>query len=272
MLRYLGTGIRQFGLFPLTCSHRMDWEFYAVVRGRIALLTPEGGKPQLKQHRMWVLPPQCSHGWTGDGPRKATIAAFHFSTVPPPLDKIAQERHYLYVDLNQAEAYRVMEIAEELGQCYQRPTSLDNLYHQKALLELTLMALKNEPVRVLPPSPDTARAKVEAALIWFAQHIAEQPKLEQVARGVHVSSSHLRRLFHRVRKVSPQTAFTQLRIEQAMELMSRSDDKLKVIADSCGFSSVVNFCRVFKAHTQKTPDFWRKTRLAPYQSPVRPER
>ena len=268
MLRYLATGIRQFGIYPMACTQRADWEFYAVLRGRVGILLSDGSKPQMKQLRMWVVPPGHTHGWVGDGPRKSTIAAFHFSTVPPPLDKIARERGYHWVDLTKAEAYRVGEIAEEVKQYYQRPTSLDPLHYQKAVLELSLLALKNEPIRALPASPDTARAKVEAALIWFSQHIAEQPKLEQVARGVHVSTSHLRRLFHQVRKQSPQSAFTQIKVEQAMELMARSNDKLGVIVSLCGFSSVVNFCRVFKAHTHMTPDAWRKTRLEPYTPPA----
>jgi transcriptional regulator GlxA family with amidase domain len=161
----------------------------------------------------------------------------------------------------------MLEIEEELREDYRQATTVSLLHFHKALLELSLIALKNTPVQKLPAGPDTAPAKVEAALAWFSDHLSEKPKLEQVARAVHVSASHLRRLFQHVSKQSPHAAFNRLKIERALQLLSTSEDKVEVIASLCGFSSGVNFCRMFKAQTGFTPDAWRKTRLAPYQQP-----
>ena len=109
--------------------------------------------------------------------------------------------------------------------------------------------------------------------------MAEQPKLDQIAQAVNVSVRHLRRLFWQARRESPQTAFTRLRLERAMGLLSLSNLKLDAIARQCGFSSSSDFCRVFKIHHHMSPDAWRKHRLPAYRGtrghpeikPVRPD-
>jgi transcriptional regulator GlxA family with amidase domain len=96
----------------------------------------------------------------------------------------------------------------------------------------------------------------------------EQPKLEQTAQAVNVSVRHLRRLFWQARRESPQAAFTRLRLERAMGLLSLSNLKLDAIAEQCGFSSSSDFCRVFKTHHHVSPDAWRKKHLPPYEEPA----
>jgi AraC family transcriptional regulator len=268
MLRYLGAGLRRFGLYRIAPHQRVNWEFYAVVQGSIAPVLPGIKRMPLKSSHLWLFAPETAHGWRGDGAHKAHIVVFHFGFVPPPLDEIARRTGYMSVSLTEQEAPLMLEMEEELRGYYQKLTSVSLLHFHKALLELSLVALKNVPVQNLPSHQNAASDKVEAALAWFSEHVAEKPKLAHAARAVHVSSSHLRRLFQQVRKQSPHAAFTQVKMERAMKVLSESEDKLDVVASSCGFSSNVNFCRVFKAHTGFTPDAWRKTRLT-YEEPKR---
>jgi len=69
----------------------------------------------------------------------------------------------------------------------------------------------------------------------------EQPKLDEVARAVNVSIRHLRRLFWQARQESPQAAFTRLRLERAMGLLSLSNLKLDAIAVSVGSPAAAIF-------------------------------
>src|SRR5262245_53295615 len=75
MLRYLGVGPRQFGLYPLKPLARMNWEFFAVVKGRCAPLG-RGDAPSLASQMLWVTAPGSSHTWAGDGPRTVHVAVF----------------------------------------------------------------------------------------------------------------------------------------------------------------------------------------------------
>jgi len=263
MLRYLGSGLRQFGIYPITHYARVSWEFYGVIRGSIAPILPGAEEFALKSQHLWLFPPGHSHGWTGDGTHNAQVIVFHFSFVPPPLDEIARRNGYMSVDLTGDEAQRLLEIEEGLREYYHQSTPVNLLHFHKALLDLSLLALKNEPVQKRASWKEDAAVKVEAALAWFSERLGENPNLEQAARAVHVSTSHLRRLFHQVRKESPQIAFTHVKIERAMGMLTESAYKSEVIASMCGFSSSANFCRVFKAQTGKTPAAWKKARLGP---------
>lgn len=88
-----------------------------------------------------------------------------------------------------------------------------------------------------------------------------------VARAVHVSPSHLRRLFRQVRGENPLKTFTQMRLQRVMELLSETPEKLEVVAARCGFSSAADLCRVFRRVHHASPHQWRKARLRPYREP-----
>ena len=91
--------------------------------------------------------------------------------------------------------------------------------------------------------------------------MSRRPKLPEIARSVHLSVRHLRRLFTAVRGESPQKAFTTLRVERALELLAAQDDHLDDVAAACGFASTSDFCRVFRQHRGISPHAWRCRRL-----------
>jgi transcriptional regulator GlxA family with amidase domain len=66
-------------------------------------------------------------------------------------------------------------------------------------------------------------------------------------------------LFRQVRNESPARAFTRIRIEAAMRLMTETSLKIETIAEECAYSSMSDFCRAFKAFTTVTPRVWRRT-------------
>src|SRR5262245_14386269 len=67
MLRYLGSGPRQFGLYPLKRIARMNWEFFAVVKGCCAPILSSEETPPLLARTLWVSAPGSMHTWAGDG-------------------------------------------------------------------------------------------------------------------------------------------------------------------------------------------------------------
>ncbi len=127
------------------------------------------------------------------------------------------------------------------------------------------MALAGEPVGDAETVRGVALRKVEAALTWYAAHLTEQPKYDAVAHAIHVSERQLRRLFHQVRQESVHRAFTRVRLNRALELLSETNLKLEEIARRSGFSGAPDFCRVFKAHRKISPDAWRKHQLPAYR-------
>lgn len=263
MLRYLGVGPRQFGLYPLKPIARMNWEFFAVLRGRVAPLTDGATPKPLTGETLWVTAPGSAHTWAGDGPRRAHIAVFHFGSVPAPLEAAVRIHGQLAVHLTPNELRRVAVLARELQGDYKQPTRLSNLVYEAALLELSLLVLRKLPDGKAPPIADQAERTVAAAIAWYADHVRTNPSTVEVARTVHVSPSTLRRLFHRVRGERPARVFSRIQLEKGMRLMTETNLKLEGIAEECGFTSTSDFCRAFKAFTQVTPTVWRQTILPP---------
>jgi AraC family transcriptional regulator len=268
MLRYLGSGVRRFWLYPTTFHRRADWEFFVVVRGRCLALLDNTKTLMAPARSFWVFPPETGHGWTATRAEQCYVAVFHFVSVPPLLERVVRSRGYLQRTLGAAQTRRVAELVRELEAPFQHLTEKSNLEFEKALLELTLLALEPIPFARAETQPDHAVRKVETSLQWYSLHMAEEPKLEHVAEVVHVSPSHLRRLFWRVRHENPLRSFTKLRLQRAMDLLGHSDAKLGLVAKQCGFSSVADFCRVFKTYNKMSPQAWRRAKLGPYQVPT----
>jgi AraC family transcriptional regulator len=99
---------------------------------------------------------------------------------------------------------------------------------------------------------------VDAAIAWFRRHLREQPAMEDVAAAVHVSPSHLRRLFTTVFKQSPRAVLGNAQIDIAMRLLAGSDLKIESIAAEAGFASARDFSRVFSARKGCSPSDWRR--------------
>lgn len=265
MLRYLGTGFRQFGLFPITPHPRLNWEFFAVVKGRCAALNP-GEKPSpLLERTLWVSPPHSRHAWAGDGARSAQVTVFHFGTVPVRLERAVRERGQLMVPLTRAECQRLADLARQVRDDFREPNELSQLVFQGLLVELSLLVLRKLPHSRAPQHRDRAEQIVESATAWFTDHLAANPTIDEVARTVHVSPSTLRRCFQHAMRQRPVQVFRRLQIEHGMRLMTETRAKLEIIAEQCGFTSTSDFCRAFKAHSQVSPTTWRRTLLGPPQ-------
>lgn len=258
MLRYLGLGHRQFGLFPLVSGGRLNWEFYAVVQGRCGPVLQPDTPPLLRSNTLWVFPSGSRHGWGGDGPRRAYITAFHFGSVPEQIQAAVRQNGHLELPLRPAECRRLVALATELREHFHRPTNLSELIFQGALVELSLLVLKKLQVPEVPLPDGHAKRAVENALFWFTEHIRQNPSVAEVADHVHVSASTLRRLFRQIRNESPAQAFSRIRLETAMRLMSQTNAKLEIVAEECGYSCTSDFCRAFKARHGSTPNQWRR--------------
>lgn len=160
------------------------------------------------------------------------------------------------------------ELARELQEPFDHLTEKSNLHFEKALQELSLLALEHISFPKLETQPNQAVRKVESSLRWYVEHMTEDPKLDHVAWAVHISSSQLRRIFWQVRRENPLRSFTRLRLQRAVELLSNSDLKIAVIARQCGFSSLADFDRVFRKYHKVSPRAWRRAKLPPYREPT----
>ena len=268
MLRYFAHGSRQLRA-RLQPNWRTNWEFYAVLDGRAAPVFATDDTPALREKTLWLFAPDCCHGWISRPGRAFTRLVLHYGSVPEPLDQLVRSRGgHLAIPLDDAGLAQLRTIAAELEPHYARPSTLSPLHAERRLLDLSLLILGHGDTPLAPIHLDFAAHKVAQALAWHAEHLPRNPSVKQVADTIHVSQSHLRRLFWRVQQTSPKAAFNKARLDRAQELMGRTPLTLDEIASRCGFASPSHLCREFKALHGYTPTVWRKKTVLKFLDPA----
>lgn len=263
MLTHVSFGPRDFGEHPLLPISRPYWEFYAAVRGSVAPLFPEGATLRPRAGMLWLFRPDCVHGWSGVKRARAGIVVFHFSEVPPELERAAARNGgWVGVHIDRRAQARLDRLARDLHPRFWNHDPLLAFRGQHALMELSLLMLENAedtPANASPkarPSP-ASPLRVGAATKWLRTHLHECPGVLDLARTVGVSGAHLRRLFLAELGCTPKEWMTRVQLEVASDLLRRTDAKLETVAAESGFASCSTLCHAFRSAHGLTPTEWR---------------
>ena len=99
---------------------------------------------------------------------------------------------------------------------------------------------------------------IAASLTYVNRHLGEQIKIEDLAAECSMSETHFRRIFSEYMNMTPVEYINMVRIQQACEIMKKSDDSMNDIAVKCGFITPSTFNRNFKKLTGVTPYQWKR--------------
>lgn len=102
---------------------------------------------------------------------------------------------------------------------------------------------------------------VSTALNFINRHLTESFSVDELAAYCHVSASKLAHDFTAVMKMPPIAYRNHLRISRAMTLLRSTDKDLFSIASECGFASMSQFHKLFKAYTGKSPAAFRSASI-----------
>ena len=105
---------------------------------------------------------------------------------------------------------------------------------------------------------DTASAYVKKSVEFILANYSYQITVEDIARYVGVSRSHLFRSFQTVLNCSPKEYLTDFRMRQACNLLERSDLSITAIANSVGFDNSLYFSKTFRKEKGISPKAFRK--------------
>ena len=269
MLRYFAQG-RVRWRNGMRCNTRTNWEFYVVTEGRCGLRFSDQQRPTFHEKTLWVFAPECSHAWANIRGQHYERISMHFGSVPYPLDEIVRQNGgWMEKKLTAADIARLMRIARDLEPAFRQPNVVSPLLFQRHVAELGLLMLEGREFTHLPPAlTDLAHFKIERAVSWYMEHLAQSPSVKQVADAIHISPSHLRRLFWQCRKANPKSVFQRLRLDRAKELMSRSSLTLDDVAAHSGYSSASHLCRDCRAVHRFSPTTWRKKLIDRFVNPI----
>lgn len=270
ILRYLGLGKRRFGEHPMPAHPRLNWEFLAVIKGRLAPFDkqPPEAVPLLSNH-FWLFPPGVVHGWVGAREETCELIVVHFSSVPPSVERLATKSGYLETRLKHADLKALNRLVPSLKDHYWHPTMQSELRANRALMDLCLLVIRDYKEQSSKQIKGGSLNRITAAEEWLQLHLTDNPSIASAARHVGLSTSQLCRCFTQIRNETPQNFLNKIKIERAMELLGHSDAKLEKVALDCGFSSASNLCRAFKAVKGRSPSAWRREMYIQHKEPRR---
>ena len=108
------------------------------------------------------------------------------------------------------------------------------------------------------PAGERSRDIVAEAVRILQQEYAEKTSVEELSARLHVSASHLSRLFRKAHGIGPYRYLSTLRINQAKRHLALEDSTVEEAARACGFCSTSNFIREFRRIDGETPLQYRR--------------
>lgn len=105
---------------------------------------------------------------------------------------------------------------------------------------------------------------------YVEAHLDTRLKVSEIARSVHLSSSHFSRAFKRTFGMTVHAWVMRRRIEMAQGMMLSTPHTLSEIALHCGLSDQSHLTRWFRRVVGMTPGSWRRERYEPDSFQVRP--
>ena len=270
-LLYRNRGERRYGLFPLAPHPRNGWAFHINVEGNCLLRIHEADAVREKRLHgpvFTVAGPDCVHGWDGRKTDVCQVMVLHFDEAEYALRTIVGKAGYRCFRMPPEDLAAFEILYERCSEVRKSPGFATPAARRRAgffapliygiiARELTLYFLRHVPRAEIGPTPDFGTNKVAEAQAWYEANLATGPNIQDVAHAIHLSQTHLRRLFHKVRGMSPQTAFTRVQFDRAKWLMRSLTMPLERIAESTGFSSASAFSRSFKKEFGVTPKAFR---------------
>ena len=105
---------------------------------------------------------------------------------------------------------------------------------------------------------ETSNEVVETAKSYIEANFNKNLSLEDVSRQVNISSYYLSRIFKETTGENFIDYLTNLRIERAKDLISKTQYSMKEICNMCGYSDPNYFSKSFKKNVGVTPTEYRE--------------
>jgi transcriptional regulator GlxA family with amidase domain len=104
--------------------------------------------------------------------------------------------------------------------------------------------------------------QVELAVRLLASDLSAGVAVGQVARSCGLSRAHFAKAFKVSIGESPHRWLVRQRLRRAGEMLERTDERISLIASSCGFADQSHLTRWFRTAMGASPAAWRRLRRA----------
>lgn len=99
--------------------------------------------------------------------------------------------------------------------------------------------------------------KINRAKIIVAEQFQNDLSPKDIATQLGMSYSWFRRMFQKYTGLAPIQYIQEIRLREAMSMLTNTNRRIKEVAFECGFGNVEYFYTAFKKHTGYTPEGYR---------------
>ncbi|MFB8375356.1 helix-turn-helix domain-containing protein [Paenibacillus taichungensis] len=206
----------------------------------------------VKKGTTLILHPHSRIQLTGDGQLDGIYISFDVFTRGSKEPTSALNRLFPYgqpIPVRPFSQY-VHLLEQHVGFGEDTTDEMQQFRQQIILQELIVLLLENaQTVRKCIHPDESVRATIQ----YIGQHYTESLTVEQLATQASMGRSQYSSRFQSMTGYKPLDYITRLRIEQAKALLMRTDDPLREIARSVGFSDEYYFNRRFSQMTGFSP-------------------
>jgi len=234
-------------------SHEMTEITYAD-KGTIHCVV-EGVGTRLSQGDMLITGPNQWHMLYAESDYPVGFITITFSIQCPFLDLLINRKFSLDSDTTL--------LLKKILQEYSTPDMFTNdmIISKLQLLLLTILRMKNPSMKKLQTSfsVHTESTIVKNAAEYIVANIYTKLSVDQVAKAMNVSSSHLSLLFKRHLQIPPGTYIRNAKLEESKSLIVKGEHNFSQIAKMLHYTSVYHFSKQFKQHFDATPTEYAKS-------------
>lgn len=106
--------------------------------------------------------------------------------------------------------------------------------------------------------PNDGMQRFEPVLQYMREHLSENVTVPELAKLVHLTTSHFIDSFKKCFSATPLRYFNNMRVEKAANLLTNTDMSIENIAKSIGIQDRLYFSSFFKRYIGSAPAEYRK--------------
>lgn len=203
----------------------------------------------LAQSEMILIPPYCPHSFVVDSHSKIWVGVFSEDFIPTFANEHKNEQFSKFTCSVQTE-----EILRTL------------LFHEKPIDRYLRIAGLNIVCSELLSNATVIHADQDVKFIkevinYISDHINTEITMAMVAKSLNYEYHYFSTLFNKCFNMNFKKIINLFRFEYACRLLKDTSNSMSSIASECGFGSIRNFNRIFKALSNQTPSDLQKAYL-----------
>lgn len=171
------------------------------------------------------------------------------------LKRLHRTGYLLPGDENPALSMLVLGIMEEAR--HKKPYYKESIRGYLYAFMAELLRLSDDEERIRKGR--SRDAVLTGALDYVAAHYAKEIKINDLAEACSMSESHFRRVFEEGMNMKPLDYVNLVRVQNACELLKKTDKSMEEVGAESGFASISAFNRNFRKLLDISPYQWKKS-------------